>query len=336
MKQDLYLGIDGGQSHTEAVIADREGHILGRGRGGPSNHAEQPGGRERLRRAITDSVGSALRAAGEFSIGSTIFAAAHCAMTGGADFKEEIIHSILRANQLEIGHDAPAALVGATAGEPGIVVIAGTGSVAYGENKNGKCLRVGGWGYLFGDEGGGFWVAMQGVRRAMLARDALSEPTMLAELALEYFGSADLQTLAMAVYREEITRDRFASFAAHVQRAATEGDRVARVIVAEAGSVLAKLAAIVARRLNFAPDEMRVAPVGGVFRGALVREAFVAVLNEELPEARVVAPKFNPAIGALLFAYRAAGRVKDASLLKNLNDHINARDSHEATSQREV
>lgn len=336
MKQDLYLGIDGGQSHTEAVIADREGHILGRGRGGPSNHAEQPGGRERLRRAVTDSVGSALRAAGAASTGSTTFAAAHCAMTGGADFKEEIIHSILRAEHLEIGHDAPAALAGATGGEPGIVVIAGTGSVAYGENKNGKCLRVGGWGYLFGDEGGGFWMAMQSVRRAMLARDGLSEPTMLTELALEYFGSADLQTLAMAVYREEITRDRFASFAAHVQRAAAEGDRIACMIVAEAGSALAKLAAIVARRLSFAPDEMRVAPVGGVFRGALVREAFVSMLKEQLPEAHVVTPKFDPATGALLLAYRGAGHAKDASLLENLNVHINARHSHQATSQREA
>ena len=98
--EELYLGVDGGQSRTEAVVADRDGRVLGRGRGGPSNHADQPGGRERLRRAVVESVGSALRAAGGRSIGDTEFAGAHCAMTGGADFKEEVVTSILRARHL--------------------------------------------------------------------------------------------------------------------------------------------------------------------------------------------------------------------------------------------
>jgi len=325
MSELFYLGVDGGQSHTEAIIADARGNILGRGQGGPSNHAEQPGGRERLHRAIVDSVGSALRAAGARSIADTEFAAAHCAMTGGADFKEEIIGSILNATHLEVGHDSPAALAGATAGGPGIVVIAGTGSVAYGESSGGKRLRVGGWGYLFGDEGGGFWVALQGIKRAMLGYDGFAEQTGLGALALEHFSSADLQTLSMAVYRDDITRDRLATFAAIVHRAAQQGDNVARNILEEGGKFLAALARTVSNRLQLEPSELQVACVGGVFRGELMREAFRRSLGDQLPAAIIIPPRFDPAIGALLLAYRGAGTECTPALLENLEEGLAVR-----------
>src|SRR5258705_680964 len=296
MSELFYLGVDGGQSHTEAIIADARGNILGRGQGGPSNHAEQPGGRERLRRAIVDSVGTALRAAGARSIADTEFAAAHCAMTGGAYFKEEIIGSILNATHLEVGHDSPAALAGATAGGPGIVVIAGTGSVAYGESSGGKRLRVGGWGYLFGDEGGGFWVALQGIKRAMLGYDGFAEQTVLGALALEHFSNADLQTLSMAVYRDDVTRDRLATFAAIVHQAAQQGDNVARNIFEEGGKFLAALARTVSNLLQLEPSELHFSCVGGVFRVELMREAFRRSLGEPFSSAILISPRFDPAI----------------------------------------
>jgi N-acetylglucosamine kinase-like BadF-type ATPase len=325
MSELFYLGVDGGQSHTEAIVADARGIILGRGQGGPSNHAEQPGGRERLRRAIVDSVGAALRAAGARSIADTEFAAAHCAMTGGADFKEEIIGSILNATRLEVGHDSPAALAGATAGGPGIVVIAGTGSVAYGESSGGKRLRVGGWGYLFGDEGGGFWVALQGIKRAMLGYDGFAEQTILGSLALEHFSSADLQSLSMAVYRDDITRDRLATFAAIVHQAAQQGDNVARNIFEEGGKFLATIAETISRRLQLEPDELQVACVGGVFRGELMREAFRHSLGDQLPGANIIPPRFDPAIGALLLAYRGAGTECTPALFQNLEEGLAVR-----------
>lgn len=331
MPEELYLGIDGGQSHTEAVISDSEGNLLGRGRSGPSGHAEEAGGRERLRRAITESVESALGCADLGSVGNTEFASAHCAMTGDGDFKEEAFHSLLRARHLHIGHDAPAALAGATGGEPGVVVIAGTGSVAYGEKKDGRWLRIGGWGYIFGDEGGGFWTASQGVRRAMLADDGLAEPTALAALALEHFDRPDLMSLAVAVYGDQISRDRFASFAEKVHDAATGGDRAAREVITEGANYLAALSSTVARRLDLSEHETRVACVGGVFKGALVREAFADSLARLRPSARIIPVRFDPAIGALLLAYRDAGRKPSESLLANLDRGVSSIAGREAT-----
>ncbi|HVF28928.1 MAG TPA: BadF/BadG/BcrA/BcrD ATPase family protein, partial [Pyrinomonadaceae bacterium] len=283
MPENLYLGVDGGQSHTEAVIADGGGNIVGSGRAGPSNHAEQPGGRERLRRAIVESVRSALDAAGKSPISETIFAAAHCAMTGGAEFKEEIISSILRAQHLKVGHDAPAALAGAMAGRPGVVVIAGTGAVAYGENFRGENAQAGGWGHLFGDEGSAYWIAKEGVRRAMMAEDGLTGRTDLHQLALTHFQKTSLRALALSVYGEETSRDHLATFAETVHRAALAGNTAARDIISEAGRSLAALAGVVIGKLNSDSESATVAYVGGVFRGELARQGFAASLSEKSP-----------------------------------------------------
>lgn len=322
MTEDLYLGVDGGQSHTEAIVANGGGKILGRGRGGPSNHAEQPGGRERLRRAVVESVGGALKAAGGPQLKEITFASAHCAMTGGAEFKEEIISSILCARRLQIDHDAPAALAGALAGEPGIVVIAGTGAVAYGENLRGERAQAGGWGHLFGDEGSAYWIAKEGVRRAMMAADGLTGLTNLGALALAHFQKSDLRALALSVYGEEISRDQLATFAEAVHRAALGGDPAAGAIISEAGEALAALAVAVIHKLYDKDDSARVACVGGVFRGELARRSFANALKEQTPRARVVAPRFDPAVGALLLAYRAAGIKLSDELLSHLSERV--------------
>lgn len=317
MSERFFLGIDGGQSHTEAVIADEHGRIRGRGRGGPANHAEQPGGRERLARAVSESLCAAIEEARIAPEPSDVeFEAAHCAMTGGADFKEEVIRAIVRARRLSVGHDAPAALVGATGGEPGIVVIAGTGSVAYGENGRGRAVQAGGWGYLLGDEGSGYWIAREGLRRALHAEDGLDERTQLGERALCHFGVKDFRELTMAIYAGRIDRDRLASFAVEVESAARQGDATARRIMSEAVSWLVRLAVAASRRLQC--EACKVAYVGGVFRSDLVRDLFARELMAHLPAAQVIAPRFDPATGAVLLAYRAAGWDLTEEILSNL------------------
>lgn len=326
MTKELYLGIDGGQSHTAAVIADADGRVRGRGRGGASNHAERPGGRERLRAAIETSVGAALHQAGALALDQTEFAAAHCAMTGSADFKEEIISGVLRARSLIVGHDSPAALAGALGGADGVVVIAGTGSVAYGERADGESLRVGGWGYLFGDEGAGFWIAAEAVRAAMRLVDRLGAETALHNSALDHFGVRTIERLEQAVYSEAITRDQLAKFSVVVHDAAKTGDAVARDIIERGATSLARLAARCIEGLRFeAEDDPPVAPVGGVFRGELMREAFERELMKLSPAARVVDPLFDPAIGALLLAYRRSPEhtAKREIVLENLKREAN-------------
>ncbi|MCY7345664.1 MAG: hypothetical protein LH614_05520 [Pyrinomonadaceae bacterium] len=321
-KSKMFLGVDGGQSHTEAVVADAEGNILGRGNGGASNHAEQPGGRERLRKAILESVGEALKISDfRFQI-SDLFASAHFGMTGGADYKKEIIGEIIKATHLQVGHDAPTALFGATAGKPGIVVIAGTGSVIYGENEPGETAQIGGLGFLFSDEGSGFWLAAQTIRLAIKEQDGLIKNAGLERLTLDFFKVERIRDLTTAFYNEKISRDEIAALAKAAHEAAENGNSVLQNQIRFGAEILVESVASAAGRLKFG-GQFPLAGVGGMFRAALLRKSFAEILIEKVPQAEFVEPVFGAAIGALLLAYRQADVEITERLLSNLENSQN-------------
>jgi glucosamine kinase len=315
----IFLGVDGGQSHTEAVIADEAGNILARGLGGASNHAEHPGGRERLRNAIINSVGQALEKAKLPSLEEVIFAAAHFGMTGGADFKEVIISEIVKAEHFHVGHDAPTALYGSTAGKPGIVVIAGTGSVVYGESPEGKKAQIGGLGYLFSDEGSGFWLATQVVRLAIKEQDGLIEQAGLQELVLKFFNRQKIREVTNDYYFAKISRDQLASLARAAHEAAFAGNTIIQEQIKFGARVLVESVRSAAQRLEF-HENFPVAGVGGMLRGELMKKYFAELLQEIVPTADFTEPRFNPAIGALLLAYRQANIEINENLLVNLEN----------------
>ncbi len=318
----IYLGVDGGQSHTEAVIADERGNILGGGTGGASNHAEIPDGRKRLRNAITESVGSALKTANLAPINEAVFASAHCGMTGGAIYKEEIIGAILKAKNLTVGHDAPTALFGATAGKSGVVVIAGTGSVVFGINESGQRARAGGLGYLFSDEGSGFWLAAQTIRLAIKEQDNLLEKSGILKIVLEFFGRDKIRKLTDDFYNGKVSRDEIAALAKRAHEAAADGNQTIRAQIFYGAGVLAESVKSVAEKLNFKTN-FTVAGVGGMFRAELMNEYFKTLLAEKTPLAEFVKPRFGPAIGALLLAYRQAEIEISGNLLSNLEKTSN-------------
>jgi glucosamine kinase len=312
----IFLGVDGGQSHTEAVVADQFGHVLGGGLGGPSNHAEIPGGRERLRAAIIDSVSAALNIP-KSEIRNPKFTSAYFGMTGGADYKEEIIREIITAKIFKIGHDAPTALASGTGGKPGIVVISGTGSAVYGENERGAKARAAGLGYLFSDEGSGFWLAAQAIRLAIKEQDGVIADAGLEKLVLEYFRVAKIRDLTTPFYNGKVSRDEIAGFAKIVHEAAVAGNAPLREQIRFGADSLAENVKSVARRLQFTGN-FPVVGVGGMFQGALMRQSFMTGLAEKVPQAEFIAPRFKPAIGALLLAYRSAKIELNERLLSNL------------------
>jgi N-acetylglucosamine kinase-like BadF-type ATPase len=314
----LFLGVDGGQSHTEAVVADVDGRVLGRGHGGPSNHVEAPGGRERLTRAVIESVGGALAAAGLGQMASTRFTAAHFAMTGEADFKHDIVASVVQADRLDVSHDAPAALAGATAGRAGIVVIAGTGCVAYGENAAGQSMRCGGFGFVFGDEGGAFGLARDTSRACMRALDRGMPPTPLVHTLCARFGVDDLRLMPMRFYNAKLSRDEVAAAARDVLEAAEQGDALAMGAVEAGVASLVDLVHAVARALHMeAPDVRR---AGGLFGNARWQATFDAQLAQELPRAIPAAPQLGPSEGAVLLALRAASVAITPGIVARLED----------------
>lgn len=320
-----FLGIDGGQSHTTALIAAADGRILGSGHAGASNHTRAPGGRERLTNAINQSVRAALQQAGLLQVGTVKtfnFTSAYLALTGVPEDKIVIVNELLSAEFLKVDHDAPGALAGAHAGQPGVIVLAGTGSVACGEAVDARgerhYVRVGGRGYLFADEGSAFAIARQALalalRRADRVTDQVNGYDEMQLALLEHFTRPDLTSISEDVYADGISREQLASFAAVVAVLAERGVGAAQQLIDQAADDLAELAEAVTLRLQTA-EPLAVSYHGGVFKSPRLFAQFRAAVARRLPQARLIAPRFDAAIGALLLAYRQAGRAITPQLL---------------------
>lgn len=304
MSGRLFLGVDGGQSSTTALIGDETGRILGYGRGGECNHVKGPAGREKFLRAIGGCVGTARESAGLAP--NTRFEVAYLGFSGGPADKEALLHEILPAERIEVTHDGLIALSGATAGQPGIIVIAGTGSFTFGRNQQGRTARAGGWGYIFGDEGGGFDLARQALRAALRMEEGWGPATSLRELLLAESGAADANDLLHRFYTTDYPRPRIASFSRLVDQAAANGDPVAQELLNQSAQQLAMFAAAVRRQLFEEDEPCRVAYIGGVFQSAPLRERFRLLV--EMQDGNTVGPpEYAPAAGALLEAYRTVG-----------------------------
>lgn len=323
---NYFLGIDGGQSHTTALVADGRGRILGRGQAGPSNHTRESGGPARLKQAITQVVGQALQEADLLkrkTIGEFKFASAYLALCGEPEYKTEIVHALLRAEQLVVGHDAPGALAGAFAGADGVIVLAGTGSVACGEAATGAgqrtFVRVGGHGYMFGDQGSAFAIARAALAHALTLQDYTAE-NQLQPALLRHFRRPSLKVIAEDFYAGELSRDRLASFAARVGKLAEQGDDLACGLIDKAAYELARMAMVIARRLGLTQKLVNISYGGGVFNSRRLLARFAAEITIELPHSRIVAPRFGPEVGALLLAYRQMGKKINAALLANITE----------------
>jgi len=295
----LFLGVDGGQSGTTALVGDESGRVVGVGRGGPCNHVGKAEGRTKF----LNAVGGCLRESG---FEGTHFEAVCMGFSGGAEDKDAYVRELIQAEHYLITHDAAIALTGATAGEPGVIVIAGTGSIAFGRNAHGTMARAGGWGYVFGDEGGGFDLARQALRAALREEEGWGPKTRLGADLLAAAGASSANDLLHRFYTDEYPRERVAKFSRLVEEAARAGDAVALEILHAAAQQLAVIAGAARGQIFIAGEPCRVCYIGGVFRSEILLARF-RMLVELTDGNRVTAPEYGPAAGALIEAYRLAG-----------------------------
>jgi N-acetylglucosamine kinase-like BadF-type ATPase len=299
----FFLGIDGGQSSTTALIGDEAGRVIGTGKGGPCNHAAAGEGRSKLENAIRESVTAACAQAGLGAVPR--FAAACLGMSGGPEDKRAILESLLETAHLIVTTDAEIALSGATETGQGIIVIAGTGSMAFGRNAAGSTGRAGGWGYIFGDEGSAFDIVRQAVRSALRMEEGWGPATRLRHVLLEASGSRTANEVVHRFYEPPWPRDRIASLAPLVDEAARQGDSVAVEILNYSAQQLATLVTSVRAQLWKLAEPVDVAYCGGVFASGMLLERFRLLLELD-PGTRCGPPLRSAAEGALREAYRAA------------------------------
>ncbi len=321
----LFLGVDGGQTTTKTVVGDEQGGIVARASGGPSNHTEEPGGPQRLERVVLQTIQDALAPMGVSHPTAHRFAAACFGMTGETEIKTRILRRIVQAERISVVHDSVNALVGATAGEPGIIVIGGTGSVARGANAAGAEARVGGWGHQFGDEGSSYWIGREAVRATLAEYDRLAEATLLTPMLFERLEVNSPYQLTQKYYAGTLSRDHLAGLSVWVNEAATKGDRVAREILHRAGRDLAGLACSLIPLIFPRPDEdsaksttqkFPVCYAGGAFESEFVLASFRESVAAGDDRAEVRAAQLPPVLGSLLIAYRSAGIKIPAAVIR--------------------
>ncbi len=322
MNLDIVVALDGGQSATLALAAALNGVVLGSALAGPSNHVDEPGGRERLEMAVTIGIRGALASA---SRTAEQVACVCLGMTGAPTEAREIAKRLLPTAQVEAHYDVVTALAGASIARSGVVVIAGTGAVAYGRLDDGREARSGGWGYLMGDEGSGYDLGIAALRAACRASDGRGEPTELIWRVPQALEQSDLMGVHRAVYSLAVTRSDLARLAIAVTDSARAGDAVARRLLDHAGHDLADAAIAVIARLERQDSGLTVYPTGGVFQaGDLILTAFRAQIAAQSPASRVVMPAFGPVVGGLLLALRMAGSSLDEACIQRISDSLPA------------
>ncbi|MGH7715084.1 MAG: N-acetylglucosamine kinase [Vulcanimicrobiaceae bacterium] len=295
----LYAGIDGGQSSTVAVIADERKTILGRGTAGPCDHIGQAADSPRFARALEGAIDAALRDAGLAPNSSFE------AIVAGISGFEGAIHGIepkLNARRITYVHDTRIAHAGAFELGDGIVVIAGTGSVAYGR-ANGEDAMVGGWGYLFGDWGSAFTMAAQTLSILMRVEDE-GETNALTEAALRFFKRSSLREIARAFYTGQIDRAELARFSSELLQLAERGDKMEGGVPYVMAVSLAELVRVCKARIKL--DKVDVALSGGLFASQWYRQHVVNEI-ECFPGTSVVPAKHDAVTGALLLTYNEEG-----------------------------
>lgn len=327
MTADLLVAVDGGQTSTKALIAGLDGAILGYGSGGPSDHFHSLEGEARNRAAIHGAIRAAYAAAG---LAPSSVAAIALGLTGvqrgGPEvlLVEQIVREIVQPASMAVLSDYVTNLAGASAGEAGVVVVAGGGSIAYGVTADrAREAIAGGMGYLLGDEGSAYDIGRRAVGAAARAADGRGERTTLEAVICDTFNLVEVRTITRVVYAAGFARERLAALAPLVAREAAAGDAVASQIMQEAGHELAQLALAVLRRLGAGDESLAVYPTGGVFRaGAVVERPFAAALQQGWPRAEVRSAKYPPVVGALLVARDLCGLSGDPAWLENMERTI--------------
>jgi glucosamine kinase len=298
----IFLGIDGGGSQTACAIGD-ETSLLGSGSGDGSNVIRV--GEAQARKSLASAIHQACAAA---KITPKQIKRTCIGVAGGARPETtEIVRRILSelvSGEIEVVGDMVIAMEAASDGGPGVVVIAGTGSIAYGRNAAGQMARAGGWGFAISDEGSGHWIGRAAVTTVMRVCDEGQNGGLL-ENIMKVWGVITREQ--MIVVSNASPPPDFAGLFPAVLAAADAGDPSAHDILARAGVELATLARIVISRLFADADTAPVAMSGGVFRNsALVRQVFYNRLRLECPNAVVNLNLVDPVKGALELARRAA------------------------------
>ena len=309
MKYDLLIGIDGGGTHSTAAAAWPDGRIAGVAYGDGLNYHHI--GIEKVRLRLEDMVS---RLCAQTGARCPLVCVGMSALDAPADDQtlDRFAAGCLERDQLDLQSDAYAALMGFTRGNPGMIVICGTGSMLLMLDENGTQHVSGGWGYLLSDEGSGYTLAREALLAVIDESEGLGNATRLTAHALHYFAVSAPRMIIDRIYAPDFTPDRLAGFARHVLAEAESGEPTALAILKK---TMSRLAVQAAQLMKKAPGADRVGLYGGVFmHSPAARACFTENLCRLAPQAQICSLDYPPELGAIIHLMRKEGLLCDSAL----------------------
>lgn len=297
------IGIDGGGSGSTLKIFSEDGVEVGAVVGGPTNISAQPAYEVKsiLESLINEGLTNAKVNIDD--VAAICIGAAGAGRERQASILKELIADIGIKGNIVIKDDTHIALVAGAGKEEGIIVIAGTGSIAYGRTTEGRSFRAGGWGHIIGDEGSAYYIGVKAINEALKSYDGRSGSTALLPMILEAIGADSVDQLVEYVYRGEFSKSKIAKLARVVDEVFKKGDKTAKSILEESAYELFLLADAVIKALDMT-DTVLVTSGSVLLKNKFIFDNFYSLVKANYPSLKISKLNKDPAYGAVHIALK--------------------------------
>lgn len=303
MSEKIVMGVDGGNTSCRVVLANTNAIVLGYGKSGAASVDGVDA--NTAARHIREAFNAAWLDTGQ---SPQPIAASFWGMAGVASEKDRttmreiILKSFSPAPaQIEIDHDIRIALEGGLGGEPGIALIVGTGCSCYGRTKEGKSLRVGGWGHILDDGGSSYFLGLEAIKAVVRTADGRNRSTSLTKIVMQHLGIEDVQEIMYQIYVKGIEKTSIAALAPFVLAEAQNGDPTAKKIVKTGFDELAALVNVASTRLGKEGKKLTI--TGGLAHsGVFFKNGLYKAIQAQVPDIQILEPLLPPVLGAVLLA----------------------------------
>lgn len=323
MKEVAVLAVDAGGTWCRAALCSREGQMLGFAQGGSCNFHSI--GIEKATSTLAMVLSSLINKQ-TLQVSCAVFALAGLDTKRDRNVLTSIVHNALSAahitaNRIYLDNDAMLTLKGSVGLNNGVIIAAGTGSIACGIAQGGQEVRVGGWGYRAGDEGSGYSIGKAAVTHILRAYDGRERPSGISTAVLSKMSFVDEDELVNWVYSPEYSVQQIAALASVIVRLAEEGDQQAMKIIKNVGQELEEMVLTAVGKLGLFDVPFKLVMSGGILQNPIILQQFIELIKDKCPGAQLAVCKEQPICAIAKYGFMLMG-IHNEEILIRLSKQI--------------
>ncbi len=305
----IVAGIDGGGSSTRAILVNEKGIVLGEGKAGPSSYSSVSleTTKNNIQKALLNAWASVeiIKRSGELKLDVIFIGLGGVLTEQDKQAVRNIVSdlNIVDKSRIYVENDTRISLAGGLAGQAGLSLIVGTGSVCYGKRADGSEWKAGGWGHLIDDPGSGYYIGLNGLITMVRAVDGRGDSSPLTDALFQHLKLKDINEIIYTLYQQEFTRTDVAALAPIVLEYAVQGDEIGKRIVQKSAEELALMVETVVKKLKLEDESVLLTMTGGIAQsGPVFKIPLSAEIQKRVPNIEIIEPILSPLSGAALLA----------------------------------